>query len=268
MDITKEKFDLIVSLGEDCACSSYLRKFNLQNASYPFDWLTKADFKMRIMLLLTDFKDFLNKEDLKIMNKPTGVITDDKCDYYENLKTGFYFYHDFYSDVEFFEMYNTVFEKYQRRIKRLYEKIEKSKKVLFVWLMRSISATDDELLTYQKQIEKKFKKSKVYLLVLENCIDANNSENISEVKISDNITRLKYDTMTYDITNPSLEWIGNIALNDKVFSKLKLKQHRRNFLINSMFNCLVKLPIAIFIRDSKKRRTIREKIKNRIFNYG
>ena len=108
----------------------------------------------------------------------------------------------------------------------------------------------------------------MYLLVLENCIDANNSENISEVKISDNIIKLKYDTMAYDITNPSLKWLGNIALNDKVFSKLKLKQHINNFLINAMFNCLVKLPIAIFIRDSKKRRTIREKIKNRIFNYG
>ena len=257
MDITKEKFDLIVSLGEDCACSSYLRKFNLQNASYPFDWLTKADFKTRIMLLLTDFKDFLNKEDLKMIDKPTGVI-----------KTGFCFYHDFYSDAEFSEMYDVVFEKYQRRIKRLYERIKKSKKVLFVWLMRSICATDDELLTYQKQIEKKFQKSKIYLLVLENCIDVNNTENVTEVKISDNITRLKYDTMTYDIANPSLEWIGNIALNDKVFSKLKLKQHRSNFLINAMFNCFVKLPIAIFIRDSKKRRTIREKIKNRIFNYG
>ena len=202
------------------------------------------------------------------LEKNPNCVNDYKNEYYKNIKNEIIFLHDFPIDMSFDEGHKFVFEKYQRRIKRLYEKIEKSKKVLFVWLMRSINATDDELLTYQKQIEKKFQKSKVYLLVLENCIDANNSENISEVKISDNIIKLKYDTMAYDITNPSLKWLGNIALNDKVFSKLKLKQHRNNFLINAMFNCLVKLPIAIFIRDSKKRRTIREKIKNRIFNYG
>lgn len=40
-----QKFDLIFSIGEDCACSSYLRRYNLQDYSYPFDWLTKATFK-------------------------------------------------------------------------------------------------------------------------------------------------------------------------------------------------------------------------------
>lgn len=268
MDFDKEKFDLIISLGEDCACTSYLRKFNLQNASYPFDWLTRADFKTRIELLLTDFKDFLNKEDLKLLEKPKNAIVDNKCNYYENLKTGFYFYHDFYSDFEFNEIYDVVFEKYKRRIKRLYERIKKSKKVLFVWLMRSISATDDELLAYQKQIEKKFQKTKIYFLVLENFIDNDNRENIAEAKISDKVIKLKYDTMSYDITNPSLQCTGNIALNDKIFSKLKYKQYQRNFLIRAMFNCFVKLPIAIFVRDGKKRHKIREEIKKRIFNLG
>lgn len=45
------KFDLVISLGEDCACSSYLRRFNLQRCSFPFDWLTYAPFKNRIDLL-------------------------------------------------------------------------------------------------------------------------------------------------------------------------------------------------------------------------
>lgn len=30
-------YDLILTLGDDCACSWYLRAFGLQNASYPFD---------------------------------------------------------------------------------------------------------------------------------------------------------------------------------------------------------------------------------------
>lgn len=55
-----KKFDLIVSLGEDCACTSYLRRFNLQKYSYPFDWLSNASFQTRIDLVCNDFKDFLN----------------------------------------------------------------------------------------------------------------------------------------------------------------------------------------------------------------
>ena len=59
-----QKFDLIFSIGEDCACSSYLRRYNLQDYSYPFDWLTKATFKTRLDLLLNDFQGFLEKENL------------------------------------------------------------------------------------------------------------------------------------------------------------------------------------------------------------
>lgn len=33
-----KKFDLVISLGEDCACTSYLRRYNLQDYSYSFDW--------------------------------------------------------------------------------------------------------------------------------------------------------------------------------------------------------------------------------------
>ena len=59
MNIFNDKtFDLIVSIGEDCACSTYIRKFNLQFASYPFDWLTKSNFDTRIKLILNNFKDF------------------------------------------------------------------------------------------------------------------------------------------------------------------------------------------------------------------
>lgn len=78
-----KKFDLIFSLGEDCACSSYLRRFNLQEYSYPFDWLTKADFSVRVDLLLNDFEGFLEKENLIKLDKNTFKgDKDEKNDYY------------------------------------------------------------------------------------------------------------------------------------------------------------------------------------------
>ena len=45
------KFDLVVSMGEDCACAMYLRKSSLRDASYPFDWLCHATFERRIECL-------------------------------------------------------------------------------------------------------------------------------------------------------------------------------------------------------------------------
>lgn len=83
-----KKFDLIFSLGEDCACTSYLRRFNLQEYSYPFDWLTKADFFTRMDLLINDFKGFLEKDNLTQLDKSTfNGSVDEFNDYYWDKST-------------------------------------------------------------------------------------------------------------------------------------------------------------------------------------
>ena len=55
----EQPFDLIFSLGDDCACSYYLREFKLQNASYPLDWVGWAPIECAVSLIVSDFKDFL-----------------------------------------------------------------------------------------------------------------------------------------------------------------------------------------------------------------
>lgn len=116
-----KKFDFICSIGEDCACSLYIRKFRLQNASYPFDWLTKATFQTRLNLILNEFEDFLNISYFKFLPK-TQKITDTRCDYYENQKLDLYFYHDFLRDTPFDQAFPEVKAKYERRIERFYKK--------------------------------------------------------------------------------------------------------------------------------------------------
>lgn len=127
------EFDLIFSIGEDCAYSSYLRRFNLQEYSYPFDWLTKADFTTRIELLLNNFSGFLQKENLSQIDKSTYKVVDEFNDYYKCAKTDFYFYHDFSNTLPFSKSYPLVKAKYQRRIERLYKQIAHSKDILMVW---------------------------------------------------------------------------------------------------------------------------------------
>lgn len=163
-----KKFDLIFSLGEDCACSSYLRRFNLQEYSYPFDWLTNADFFTRMDLLVNDFKGFLEKENLVQLDKSAfkGNI-DEFNDYYADTKTDFYFYHDFDTKIPFDKSFILVKEKYQRRIKRLYHQIQKSQNILTVWWSRNKHQDIDKVKESYKLLSQKFADKDISILLIE-----------------------------------------------------------------------------------------------------
>ena len=262
MNIFKnKKFDLICSIGEDCACSMYLRKFNLQNGSYPFDWLTKSNFDTRINLIINDFKDFCNKEDFEKLEKPKNAIVDLKCDYYENKYTDFYFYHDFDANLDFDDVYEIVKKRYERRINRFYKHINNSKNILFVFWGRTDFIDNEKLKVYHQQLNNKFQNQNIYLLILENTPNQNNFiyDNISE-----NILKIKYNMTSYDINKPQNACARNVLLNDKIFKQLKLKKSIYTYLRNICFYLLVKFP-SIFIHKKQTRRNFREKMKLLIF---
>ncbi len=162
MHTDKKKYDLIFSIGEDCACSDYLRRNNLQIASYPFDWLTAAPFESRIHLLVNDFKDFLNIEDMKILPRSINPIADTHCDYYENTRTKLYFMHDFPIGLPIEETFNEVKAKYSRRIVRLISQIEKANEVLIVWHGRQNLLDDEQILIAYDAIIKRFPCKKIH----------------------------------------------------------------------------------------------------------
>ena len=169
------KFDLVISIGEDCACSSYLRRCKLQDFSYPFDWLTKASFITRMELILNDFSDFLKKENLYSLDKSKYNQIDEKCDYWADKKYDFYFYHDFPAGEPFEQSYPAVKEKYSRRTKRLYDQIEKSDKILFVWWSRDKHQDVEVVQNYYYKLIKRFADKSIYLLLIEY---GENEENI------------------------------------------------------------------------------------------
>ena len=262
MNIFKnKKFDLICSIGEDCACSMYLRKFNLQNGSYPFDWLTKSNFDTRINLIINNFKDFCNKEDFEKLKIIRGKVADYKNINYENKKTNFYFYHDFDANLNFNDAYKIVKKRYERRINRFYKHINNSKNILFVFWGRSDVIDNEKLKVYHQQLNNKFRNQNIYLLILENTPNQNNFiyDNISE-----NILKLKYDMTSYDINKPQNACAGNVLLNDKIFKKLRIRKSVSTNVKNICFYLLVKFP-SIFILKKQVRRNFREKMKLLIF---
>lgn len=70
---TKNKYDVIYSIGADCGCAGNLKRFKLRITSGPFDWLFKASLEQRFVCLMNDFADFFNIEDFEKFEKDARV---------------------------------------------------------------------------------------------------------------------------------------------------------------------------------------------------
>lgn len=176
-----KKFDLIVSMGEDCACALFLIKTDLRDASYPMDWLCNATFERRVDLICNHFQEFLQQKNMKWFPETSKGLRDLKNENYEDTATGFYFYHDFTSGIPFEEIYPSVKSKYERRILRFYKNIRKNRNILLVWWSRDKTIDNKTLRQAQEKISCYFGKD-IHLLVIEN--DAS-CFNIREERVSD-----------------------------------------------------------------------------------
>ncbi len=104
-------FDYFVSLGSACPIASSMGKYGLRSFSGPFDWLVTQDFSWVLHYMETDFKDFLQQENLEEYG---GC-----ANYFYDKQSGIRFLHD----IENFEHeYEKLKDKYDRRIERFLEK--------------------------------------------------------------------------------------------------------------------------------------------------
>lgn len=228
-----KKFDLIFSLGEDCACTSYLRRFNLQEYSYPFDWLTKADFFTRMDLFINDFSGFLEKDNLTIVayshQKAINKATDD----YRDTKTGFYFYHDFDTKIPFDESFALVKGKYQRRIKRLYRQIQSAQDILIVWWSRDKHQDIDKVKNSHAILSQKFPSKNISMLLIE--FGTKSHQNIYNPNGGGQIILLQYDNIPYKHNPNYNETMGNEANNNAIFEKIKRKKKPKDYFKQIVF---------------------------------
>lgn len=216
------KYDLIVSLGEDCACATYLKMHNLRPYSLPFDWLTNASLETRFNLILDEFDKFLSVENLRIIDKKTlnHPTFDSDFDYYENIKNGLHFYHDFPYSIPIKESIKDVEDKYERRIKRLYKLLKNRKKVLFIWLSHTKNNDDIMILKKHDEISQKFNKN-IDFLIIENDLSKHESD-IEIINLSKNIQRIKVKThpLNNTIKDQTLGYIENCS---KIFKCLRIE---------------------------------------------
>lgn len=133
-------YDIIYSLGHNCACAMYLRKFSLRRTSGVFDWLAAGDPDAPFVFLANGFEGFFEKDDFV----PTGESDRHKhMSYYRNTRSGYLFLHDFTCDTPFDESFALNKKKYERRIARLVDNIQNQKNTLLI-LHSDIHAFSDE----------------------------------------------------------------------------------------------------------------------------
>jgi hypothetical protein len=197
-----------------------MKDFNLRTYSGPFDWLTHALFRTRMELILNDFSGFLDLRDLVFLPKDPAVYNDPLCDYYENVRNGFYFYHDFKTGIDLDVSFPDVKKKYNRRIKRFYRKIIKAKHPLLIWLAHNQSTPDEVVKDLCGKVMCKFNRS-IDFIIIENDANKKNDE-IERIDISANIVRYNLLTTGFDEKgNPTTQ--GNIENCNKVFKTIRRK---------------------------------------------
>ena len=207
------QFDYVISLGENCGGAMHLSYNGLRKEPFPLDWIKGPSFEERVELILNHFSGFLEIENLKpapmyeTSAKHAGVI---------DTNTGFIFLHDFASDASLRD-FSEIKNKYNQRITKLYEKVEKTPSVLFIWFGKE-SNEPNEVLTKGREKLSMFFHKEIYILAFQNNKDI---ETPYCEQISPFLIRYSFDFK--DDPNSEDAWMGDPQLFRSILSKVVLK---------------------------------------------
>ena len=134
------KSTVIIPLGENCACAMILGDAGLRRYSLPFDWSGLEDkdnddtggLYTKCNLIIQDCSGMLNLEDFEDLTK-SGYAAKHEHRFIVNRKTGLRYIHDFSVSSSVKDQWPVFYEKYTRRIKRMYSEIERAERVLFIY---------------------------------------------------------------------------------------------------------------------------------------
>ena len=127
--------NIIIPIGSNCETTHYLRKHNIRNIAYPFDW-NCASLEMIYDVLNNDFENFLNDifigtkiDRLYFGDDDNIIVTNEKIFPIICKKYNILFPHDFNKiDANYI---NKVKNKYKRRIER-FKNIINSDKIIYL----------------------------------------------------------------------------------------------------------------------------------------
>ncbi len=217
MHVNYKCYDLIVPFGCNCMNASQLSLRHLRIRAFPLDWvaIVNEDCNLLGHLFESRFTDFLNFERLKIVDSNSGdghlVVQDQKYHYC--------FVHDFYKGIvggyvdkgEFNETYN----KYSRRIRRLYSLIHLSERVLFVCNFKNGSTIKNEaIVTLQEEIQNRCVNTKINLFAVRF-----NSDDRGLEKLANDV--YVNDVKGMERIEIAFSWLNKVKISGKILSGMK-----------------------------------------------
>ncbi len=219
----------IVSLGFFCSVSEELQEYGFRKESMPFDWLISSAEGV-YNLIDNKFEDFLEFNELSqnLENR----------NFYKNDRYDVSFYHDFTQYKSLADQLESVVKKYNRRIKRFYERI--SEPTIFIRYIEDQNEMNyiEANLTLFLSLLTSYNKESKLLLICNNDI-ITNLEDIYRVQKDqeDTVARkpfsqlpslIEYLDMNYDqsqkkdnLSFPKQETSNSLI--DKIYGKLRRK---------------------------------------------
>ncbi len=192
----------MLGVGQACSCSQALRAAGLQLLSFPFDWLivekgaAGSGLGVYSQAIENDFADWFLKDDfVEVGPSDRGHVV------WRNTRTHVEFRHDFDAGVELSENLQAVESKYRRRIRRMYDLIANSQKVLLVRLDAPAGdmpkTTVDECRCQLEVFRKRFPQVSFNLLLFSQ--DAQIPFDAREfTDCGDSISRIRFDYQNHD----------------------------------------------------------------------
>lgn len=159
-------YDLVISLGGRCRTASALKLLKITEKTYPFDWTDYEDLPSKHLLtkcnlIANHFENAFNFEDF--VELPSHIR---KHKIIKNTTTGLQYIHDFPWETSVKDFFPTFLEKHLRRVKRLYDDIEKANSVLFVFEDVHRKIPLNTIKTAISILKKSFPNKNVNMLVL------------------------------------------------------------------------------------------------------
>ena len=162
-------YNLVVSLGGNCAVASQMKYRGLRRYSLPLDYVYMNDerpLKYLNEAFENNFKNFCLKENLKELQGNERGGDCHGCVPYEDEYSGYRLIHQFHRSVAEDGGYEETREVLDRRFHRLFEKINQSKKILFI--LTTFFPFDVGYATdLKKTLSRKYKSKKIDLLVVQ-----------------------------------------------------------------------------------------------------
>ncbi|GGA05447.1 amino acid permease [Paenibacillus marchantiophytorum] len=152
----KGSYDAFFSLGDSCFPAIQLEKNKLRPYAGVLDWMVSGDLSQVNRLLNNRFNSFMEFKNLKVVGEdygPFNYIVRDETYHIDSA-------HDFSvkkNTIANLESYPEIKEKYDRRIERFLDKLETSRRLLFIRTGGNRKQVEELQMTLSKLVKHDFR---------------------------------------------------------------------------------------------------------------